>query len=241
MKQELKMMEQNQNQNSDEIDIYELIEIMIRNKKIILITFLTVFLFSIFGAYYNKNKNSSEKIFFIKEYFINRDLLKNNILDGDGKVLKTVVGVMDPKSIFLKNSRVESMFQLEEISKIYDGKNDFYNKKEFLEKFFNVQEKSISQSENTILTVKILQDVKEKDAGKIFDLYEENLKDSAIVLAPSENVEILSVSDIYKENIPPSNKAKLILGAGIVMGLFLGIMMAFFKDFIDGYKNRHKR
>ncbi|MGL5623986.1 Wzz/FepE/Etk N-terminal domain-containing protein [Cetobacterium sp.] len=51
--------------------------------------------------------------------------------------------------------------------------------------------------------------------------------------------------DIIKENtdiylVKTQSKAKLILAVGIVMGLFLGIMVAFLKEFIDGYKRRYK-
>lgn len=50
---------------------------------------------------------------------------------------------------------------------------------------------------------------------------------------------IREVSDIYL--VKGQSKAKLILVVGIVMGLFLGIMVAFFKEFIDGYKRRYKK
>lgn len=50
---------------------------------------------------------------------------------------------------------------------------------------------------------------------------------------------IKEVSDIYL--VKGQSKAKLILGVGIVMGLFLGVMVAFLKEFIDGYKRRYKK
>ncbi|MGL4537666.1 MAG: Wzz/FepE/Etk N-terminal domain-containing protein [Cetobacterium sp.] len=51
--------------------------------------------------------------------------------------------------------------------------------------------------------------------------------------------------DIIKETtdtyfVKGQSKAKLILAVGIIMGLFLGIMVAFLKEFIDGYKRRYK-
>ena len=49
---------------------------------------------------------------------------------------------------------------------------------------------------------------------------------------------IREISDIYL--VKGQSKAKLILAVGIVMGLFLGIMVAFLKEFIDGYKRRYK-
>lgn len=50
---------------------------------------------------------------------------------------------------------------------------------------------------------------------------------------------IREVSDIYF--VKGQSKAKLILAVGIVMGLFLGVMVAFLKEFIDGYKKRYKK
>lgn len=49
---------------------------------------------------------------------------------------------------------------------------------------------------------------------------------------------IREVSDIYL--VKGQSKVKLILAVGIVMGLFLGVMVAFLKEFIDGYKRRYK-
>ena len=50
---------------------------------------------------------------------------------------------------------------------------------------------------------------------------------------------IKETTDIYF--VKGQSKAKLILAVGIVMGFFLGIMVAFLKEFIDGYKRRYKK
>lgn len=50
---------------------------------------------------------------------------------------------------------------------------------------------------------------------------------------------IKETTDIYF--LKGQSKAKLILAVGMVMGLFLGIMVAFLKEFIDGYKRRYKK
>lgn len=50
---------------------------------------------------------------------------------------------------------------------------------------------------------------------------------------------IKETTDIYFQK--GQSKAKLILAVGIVMGVFLGIMVAFLKEFIDGYKRRYKK
>lgn len=50
---------------------------------------------------------------------------------------------------------------------------------------------------------------------------------------------IKETTDIYF--LKGQSKAKLILAVGIVMGLFLGVMVAFLKEFIDGYKRRYKK
>lgn len=56
----------------------------------------------------------------------------------------------------------------------------------------------------------------------------------------NDKVDIIKeTTDIYF--VKGQSKAKLILAVGIVMGLFLGIMVAFLKEFIDGYKRRYKK
>ncbi|MGL5623036.1 hypothetical protein [Cetobacterium sp.] len=50
---------------------------------------------------------------------------------------------------------------------------------------------------------------------------------------------IKEMTDIYF--LKGQSKAKLILAVGIIMGVFLGIIVAFFKEFIDGYKKRYKK
>ncbi|WP_432204669.1 Wzz/FepE/Etk N-terminal domain-containing protein [Cetobacterium somerae] len=56
----------------------------------------------------------------------------------------------------------------------------------------------------------------------------------------NDRVEVVKeTSDIYF--LKGESKAKLILAVGVVMGLFLGMMVAFLKEFIDGYKRRYKK
>lgn len=56
----------------------------------------------------------------------------------------------------------------------------------------------------------------------------------------NDNMDIIKeTTDIYF--LKGQSKAKLILAVGIVMGVFLGIMVAFLKEFIDGYKRRYKK
>lgn len=50
---------------------------------------------------------------------------------------------------------------------------------------------------------------------------------------------IKETTDIYF--IKGQSKAKIILIVGITMGLFLGIMVAFLKEFIDNYRKRYKK
>lgn len=50
---------------------------------------------------------------------------------------------------------------------------------------------------------------------------------------------IKETTDIYF--LKGQSKAKFILAVGIIMGLFLGVMVAFFKEFIDRYEKRYKK
>ncbi|WP_298064950.1 Wzz/FepE/Etk N-terminal domain-containing protein [uncultured Cetobacterium sp.] len=56
----------------------------------------------------------------------------------------------------------------------------------------------------------------------------------------NDKVDIIKeTTDVYF--LKGQSKAKVILAVGIVMGLFLGVMVAFLKEFIDGYKRRYKK
>ncbi|MGL4788132.1 MAG: Wzz/FepE/Etk N-terminal domain-containing protein [Cetobacterium sp.] len=50
---------------------------------------------------------------------------------------------------------------------------------------------------------------------------------------------VRDASDIYLEE--GKSKAKLILAVGSVLGVFLGMMLAFLKEFIEGYKKRYQK
>lgn len=239
MNKELKLMEPKQ--YDDEIDLYEIIEILMKHRIIIIITAFIVILLSIFGAYYENKKSSKVTTFYVKEYFINRDSLKTNILDNSGNVIETTKGLIDPKKIFLKNDKVDSMFEIDELKSLYKGEINYNQKRNFLNNLFLISQNNIPGSENTVLVVKVQKNLKQKDLELLFNKYEENLKDSAIVLNSNKKINIYSLSDIYIEKIQGQSKGKLILVVGIVLGLFLGVMGAFFKEFIDGYKKRYKK
>lgn len=56
----------------------------------------------------------------------------------------------------------------------------------------------------------------------------------------NNNLDVIKeTTDIYF--VKGQSKAKLILAVGILMGFFLGIIVAFLKEFIDGYRRRYKK
>ncbi|MEG1942115.1 MAG: Wzz/FepE/Etk N-terminal domain-containing protein, partial [Cetobacterium sp.] len=83
MSQELKRVEQNG--YDDEIDLMELIMILVREKKTILITFIIVTLLSLGGALYERNVSKKAvaiiNLGFNAKNFNQNDLLLSNVLD----------------------------------------------------------------------------------------------------------------------------------------------------------------
>ncbi|MGL5427810.1 MAG: hypothetical protein ACRDAS_07840 [Cetobacterium sp.] len=79
--------------------------------------------------------------------------------------------------------------------------------------------------------------LKKAEAEKNYNLYSNELIRLNNLNLRYEVVK--STSDIYLEK--GESKAKLILAVGAVLGVFLGIMFAFLKEFVDGYKKRYKK
>lgn len=56
----------------------------------------------------------------------------------------------------------------------------------------------------------------------------------------NDNLDVIKeTTDIYF--VKGQSKAKVVLAVGTIMGVFLGVMVAFLKEFIDGYKRRYKK
>ncbi|MGL5988362.1 Wzz/FepE/Etk N-terminal domain-containing protein [Cetobacterium sp.] len=78
--------------------------------------------------------------------------------------------------------------------------------------------------------------LKKSEAEKNYNLYSNELIRLNNLNLRYDSVK--STSDIYLEE--GKSKAKLILAVGAILGVFLGVMLAFLKEFVDGYKKRYK-
>lgn len=300
MKQEIDKI--NCKEDDSEMDLYEIVEILVRNKKVIFITIFISMIISLIGGIYSKNKTSN--------YLIKDIIIKNETYNING------VDKIIPKNIYLINERVEDFFKIKDLNKLYEKKyslkkRDIETKKEYLKSLIS----TIENKEMYSIRVKML---KNKDLSKdILNKYIENLKsmdnlskkltiekkeikdhikllDQRLNIISkkmenifSENKDLLDLEEEQKINylsyrypdlflqkkeiekyyeyyineqlelnkipnnlirirvisdfyeVKGDSKAKLIILVGSFIGLFLGIMMAFIKEFIDGYKKRN--
>ncbi|MEG2587487.1 MAG: hypothetical protein RSA05_05155 [Cetobacterium sp.] len=305
MSQELRMVEQNR--YDDEIDLYELIEILVRNKKTVFVTFILCFLISLGAALYVRSNR--------EDY-----LVKNILIEQSTHGLKGV-NIIEVGNLFLKDENVKRFYEIEGLNKAYlkktpEKSQGIESKRKFLQEVVTVSNDNKNPGSITIKT-KIIDNeqtgremvntyvslLKEQDNLKIVvgrnikrktnqlaktkinlkeleNRFLEIFKNDADVRAlnPTEKVQYIQykypalslrrmeeeryyvsymdelvklnaintdvetikmISDTYF--VKGQTKAKLILAVGAVMGVFLGIMMAFLKEFIDGYKKRYQK
>lgn len=113
----------NYNYEEDEIDLKELLAIVIKEKKVVFITFLVVFILSLIGAFYERDLSKKvEMIVKVEEKYKNINFLPNNVLEKiyrDNNVFKKnkisldkfkeefkITGII-PKEIKLKQEALE--------------------------------------------------------------------------------------------------------------------------------------
>lgn len=293
-----------QREYDDELDLYEIIDVLVKRKKTILVTFIIVFLISLCSGIYIKDKKPD---YVVRDILINQ---KEYNIDGVNQVL--------PENMYLLNRRINRFFEIPGVEEIYENRVNIKNrnmesKRKFLENIINVED----GKGRYIIKVKILKDGEiskaildkyvynlrrmdnlpervESDrvriqgnltkldielagiAQKMKDIFSSDKK--LIKMKPEEQIsyisyrypglflrrkEITKYYDYYTDRLLELNKisnddkiirvisdsyieegkskAKLIVGVGTVVALFLGVMMGFLKEFIDGYKKRYKK
>lgn len=305
MNKELKVMEARQ-QHDDEIDLYELIEILVRHKWSIVVTTMICTLLSLGAALYVRSKTPNY-------------LIKNILVQQESYDLKGINRI-DVDAVLLQDKNVERILEIESLKRKYldvvpKNMQNTTSKRKFLQDMITVSKSGKNLEEVAIKTeinidentgrevinsyIDILKEqdnlsqvvsnektVKLKELESIKNSLKEVQNEMAIIfrsdsdlreLKPENRVNYISykypeltlrkdeqekyhnayvdeivklntlndrasiireISDIYL--VKGQSKAKLILVVGIVMGLFLGVMVAFLKEFIDGYKRRYK-
>lgn len=305
MNKELKVMEARQ-QHDDEIDLYELIEILVRHKWSIVVTTIICTLLSLGAALYVRSKTPNY-------------LIKNILVQQENYELKGVNRI-DVDAVLLQDKNVEKILEIESLKRKYldavpESMQNITSKRKFLQDMItvsksgknleevaikteiNVDENTGREVINSYIDILKKQDnlsqvvsnektVKLKELENIKNSLKEVQNEMAVIfksdsdlreLKPENRINYISykypeltlrkdeqekyhnayvdeivklntlndrasiireISDIYL--VKGQSKAKLILAVGIVMGLFLGVMVAFLKEFIDGYKRRYK-
>lgn len=293
-------------QHDDEIDLYELIEILVRHKWSIVVTTMICTLLSLGAALYVRSKTPNY-------------LIKNILVQQESYDLKGVNRI-DVDAVLLQDKNVEKILEIESLKRKYldavpESMQNVTSKRKFLQDMITVSKSGKTLEEVAIKTeinvdentgrevinsyIDILKEqdnlsqvvsnektVKLKELENIKNSLKEVQNEMAVIfksdsdlreLKPEDRVNYISykypeltlrkdeqekyhnayvdeivklntlndrasiikeVSDIYL--VKGQSKAKLILAVGIVMGLFLGVMVAFLKEFIDGYKRRYK-
>ncbi|MGL4803771.1 MAG: Wzz/FepE/Etk N-terminal domain-containing protein [Cetobacterium sp.] len=305
MNKEIKVMEVRQ-QHDDEIDLYELIEILVRHKWSIVVTTMICTLLSLGAALYVRSKTPNY-------------LIKNILVQQENYELKGVNRI-DVDAVLLQDKNVERILEIESLKRKYldavpESMQNITSKRKFLQDMITVSKSGKNLEEIAVKTemnidentgrevinsyINILKEqdnlsqvvsnektVKLKELENIKNSLKEVQNEMAVIfkndsdlreLKPEDRVNYISykypeltlrkdeqekyhnayvdeivklntlndrasiireISDIYL--VKGQSKAKLILAVGIVMGLFLGVMVAFLKEFIDGYKRRYK-
>ncbi|MGL5903658.1 MAG: Wzz/FepE/Etk N-terminal domain-containing protein, partial [Cetobacterium sp.] len=106
MEQKLQVVEHRYDE--DEIDLYELIEILVRHKMTIVITAIVCILLSLGAALYARSQKDN---YLIKDIIVSQD---SNV----GGLLKDI-NIIQPESIILRNSNVKSLLEIEAIKTEY--------------------------------------------------------------------------------------------------------------------------
>lgn len=305
MNKEIKVMEVKQ-QHDDEIDLYELIEILVRHKWSIVVTTMICTLLSLGAALYVRSKTPNY-------------LIKNILVQQENYELKGVNRI-DVDAVLLQDKNVERILEIESLKRKYldvvpESMQNITSKRKFLQDMItvsksgknleevaiktemNIDENTGREVINSYIDILKKQDnlsqvvsnektVKLKELENIKNSLKEVQNEMAVIfksdsdlreLKPENRINYISykypeltlrkdeqekyhnayveeivklntlndrasiireISDIYL--VKGQSKAKLILAVGIVMGLFLGVLVAFLKEFIDGYKRRYK-
>ncbi|MEG0137231.1 MAG: hypothetical protein RR682_14665, partial [Cetobacterium sp.] len=163
MSQELRMVEQNR--YDDEIDLYELMEILVRNKKTVFITFILCFLISLGAALYVRSNR--------EDY-----LVKNILIEQSTHGLKGV-NIIEVGNLFLKDENVKRFYEIEGLNKAYLKKTPeelqgIESKRKFLQKTLMVSKDEKRPGSITIKT-KIIDN--EKTGREMTDTYLSLLKE----------------------------------------------------------------
>lgn len=192
MSKELKAMEQKQ--YDDEIDFYELIEILVRHKWSIVLTTILCTLLSLGGALYVRSKTPNY-------------LIKSILIQQDTYGLKNV-NKINVDTILLQDKNVEKILEIEPIKKEYientpEEMQNMASERKFLQELITISKNEKNPEEISIKTEIV---VDEKSSKEIINRYIDILREQdnlADVIAKEKKIknDSLQKTKIEIENI----------------------------------------
>ena len=195
MSKELKVMEPKQ--YDDEIDLYELIEILVRHKWSIIITTVLCTMLSLGGALYVRSKTPN---YLIKSILIQQDTYG---LKGVNKI--------DPDSVFLQDKNVKKILEVEAVKKEYlektpENLRNITSERKFLQEILTISKNDKNPNEISI-KAEIVTD--ENSSKEVINRYleilrkQDNLSD---VITEEKNIKVTSLQKTKAELEKIQNK-----------------------------------
>lgn len=174
----------------DEIDLYELIEILVRHRCTIIITIIVCTLISLGVALYVRANTP--------DY-----LVKNILIQQETYGLKGVNRI-NPDTILLQDSNIERFFEIENLrndfkSNISENRRDITSKRRYLEELINISKDDKNSNE---VTLKVEINTDEDSSRKVVDTYLKILEKQdnlTKVIADEKNLKIVQLSGIKLE------------------------------------------
>ncbi|WP_040406475.1 Wzz/FepE/Etk N-terminal domain-containing protein [Cetobacterium somerae] len=182
MSKELKVMEPKQ--YNDEIDLYELIEILVRHKWSIIITTVVCTMLSLGGALYVRSKTPNY-------------LIKNILIQQDTYGLKGVNRI-DVDSVLLQDKNIKKILEIEPIKKEYlektpENLRSLMSERKFLQDLITISKDDKNSNDISIRTVIVTDEASGRETiNRYLDILREqdNLSD---VIAEEKNIKNTSL------------------------------------------------
>lgn len=140
-------------QYDDEIDLYELVEIIVKNKWIVISTFVLLSVLSLVGALYIRKVTPS---------YLEKQIIINNVKEIEG------VNKIDPQNILYRDNNVKRLVNISGIKEMYIENTPKENQgitseREYLKDIISIVPKS-KDGDNIIVKTKIIGEQKNNEA-----------------------------------------------------------------------------
>ena len=190
MNKELKVMEPKQ--YDDEIDLYELIEILVRHKWSIMITAIVCTLLSLGAALYVRSKTPN--------YLIKSILIEQNSYDLKG------VNRIDVDSVLLQDKNVKRILEIEPIKQEYlektpENMRNMTSERKFLQDMITISKNKVGEKETIPVDIKTAIIADENSGREVIQKYLDILKEQdnlSAVVSAEKNIKMKQLEDVKK-------------------------------------------